>query len=886
MKLACAEFGVALAARGGRMRSETPGTYRVANVMLNAVTTFCLRVQHRMVSPRVGGAAAQLTTACKLFSLPLCTRRPVVALALGLGLLHAPASAGAGEIELHNAVVVCPRSLSAPERKAIQMLQEEVQKRTQFSWPEAASWPRTGNVIAVGPLHLLKQFAGSYASELRTSAAAPEGYRVTVRRQPDRSVILVVGNDARGVLFGVGRLLREMRMSRGSAQLDEHLEIRTSPKYPLRGHQLGYRPKCNSYDAWDLPTWEQYYRDLAVFGCNTIELIPPRSDDEADSPHFPRPPMEMMVGMSRLADDYGLNVWVWYPAMDADYADPKTVQAALQEWQQVFRKLPRIDAVFVPGGDPGHTRPKYLLALLEQQTRNLHRFHPKAQMWVSPQSFNEQWLAEFIALLQTERPAWLSGIVYGPQVRVSLPRLRELVPKQYPIRRYPDITHSRQCQYPVPDWDPAYAVTEARECINPRPQDEAAIFHSLESYSIGFITYSEGCNDDVNKCVWSALGWDPATPVSEILRQYGRYFIGARDGDDFAQGLLGLEQDWRGSLATNRAVAATFQRFQALEKKASPFELRNWRFQQALFRADYDAYTQQRLQYETQLEEKAMEVLRRVPALESMPAMARAREVLDQALTPHVALALRARINELAEALFQSIGMQLSVGKYQAIAVDRGACLDTLDFPLNNRPWLEERFQAIRSLPAEADRVAALAQIRSWTDPGPGGFYDDLGAPGLAPHLVHPLAYWQDPGAMASPRSDFEEDLVADEPDEKTEGARRVSWVCHAETLYDTPLQMHYSGLDPQARYRVRVVYAGDNPKRKIRLTAGSGLPVHPLLAKPVPFRPLEFELPAEATRGGELTLTWSGEPGLGGNGRDCQVSEVWLLKRPPSASP
>ena len=36
--------------------------------------------------------------------------------------------------------------------------------------------------------------------------------------------------------------------------------------------------------------WEQYIRDLAVFGCNAVELIPPRSDDDADSPLFPLPP--------------------------------------------------------------------------------------------------------------------------------------------------------------------------------------------------------------------------------------------------------------------------------------------------------------------------------------------------------------------------------------------------------------------------------------------------------------------------------------------------------------------------------------------------------------------------------------------------------------------
>ena len=43
---------------------------------------------------------------------------------------------------------------------------------------------------------------------------------------------------------------------------------------------------------------------------------------------------------------------------------------------------------------------------------------------------------------------------------------------------------------------------------------------------IGFLTYSEGVNDDVNKFVWSGLGWNPDEPVIDILREFSRYFIG------------------------------------------------------------------------------------------------------------------------------------------------------------------------------------------------------------------------------------------------------------------------------------------------------------------------------------------------------------------------
>jgi hypothetical protein len=507
-------------------------------------------------------------------------------------------------------------------------------------------------------------------------------------------------------------------------------------------------------------------------------------------------------------------------------------------------------------------------------------------MWVSPQSFNQEWFDEFIALLKEEHPAWLSGVVFGPQVRVSLTQLRAVVPQQYAIRLYPDITHSRQSQYPVPDWDVAYAVTEARECINPRPEDEAAICRELRVGTAGFITYSEGCNDDVNKCVWSSLGWDPATPLLDILRQYARYFISDRHADDFAQGLLALEQNWRGSLMTNESVEMTLAKFQGIERTASSFELRNWRFQQALFRAYYDAYIRGRLIYETGLEEQAMEALGSASKAGSTSAMTAAQQILDRALSERIAPQLRGRIFELAEALFQSIGMQLSVQKYHAIAIDRGASLDTLDYPLNNRPWLTERFAFIRKLALEADRLKAIDDILHWTDPGPGGSYDDLGNPSRQPHLVRDFAFQDDPGAMRSVRTDFEEDLVADEPDEKTEGARRVSWIDHAEALYDNTLQMHYSHLDPHAHYKVRVVYAGDNPKRKVRLIANETFELHPLIAKPIPFKPLEFSIPPSATQSGSLALKWFGEPGLGGNGRSCQVSEVWLLKDNASGSP
>jgi hypothetical protein len=404
--------------------------------------------------------------------------------------------------------------------------------------------------------------------------------------------------------------------------------------------------------------------------------------------------------------------------------------------------------------------------------------------------------------------------------------------------------------------------------INPRPLAQAAILKGYLPDTVGFISYSEGCNDDVNKFVWSALGWNPDADVVDILRQYSRLFLGDAYSDAFAQSLLALERNWAGPLLTNSGVETTLRQLQTLEHNGSTAIARNWRFQQALYRAYYDAYIRDRLIEETALEASAMEILRSARRVGPELAMNQAMEVLDRASTHPVSLDRRIRVFTLGEALFQSIHMQLDVEHYKAINPERGANLDTIDVPLNNRIWLERQFAEIRALKSDAERTRALAALVDRTNPGPGGFYDALGDPGQRPHLVQEPSFKNDPFLVRTPFNGFA--LRQDWP---------TFWRRYAYTLYDAPLRLHYDGLDPHAQYKVRVVYAGDNFGAKMALEA-EGREVHPWLTKPNPPRPVEFDVPASATADGRLTLTWTQEPGRGGNGRGCQVAEVWLVRK------
>ena len=417
-------------------------------------------------------------------------------------------------MELTHARIELAADSSPRCRQARAMLAEEVARRAQRVWPAADAGGgvitlRAAGTAVRGGARWSDQEARSFrAAEF---AARPEGF--CVERAGD--ALTVTGNDARGVLYGVGWLLRHLEVRRNAVVLPDVLlakgPVCTAPHYPLRGHQIGYRPKTNSYVGWTVAEWEQYIRELAMaptpFGANAVEVIPPVSDDEPDSDHFPLPPIDMLREVSAIADRYDVDLWIWFPALESDYADAATARRALADWRAVFEAMPRIDAVFIPGGDPGSTPAHLLLALAERHKASLREVHPRAQMWIAPQGFHGADEEHFYVALDGGLD-WLDGVIFGPWIHLTAAAFRARVPARYPVRLYPDITHCWSCQYPVPDWDPALAACQGREPINPRPADQAHIFALTAPHSIGALTYCEGNNDDLNKMVWSALLWD------------------------------------------------------------------------------------------------------------------------------------------------------------------------------------------------------------------------------------------------------------------------------------------------------------------------------------------------------------------------------------------
>ena len=282
-----------------------------------------------------------------------------------------------------NAVILAPSNMSSVEQKAVTVLQEEILKRTGIELKLARQWPEPNiPVIAVGTQARIKDFAGSFTSELLASKIpGPEGFTLILKHVPQPTV-LICGKDERGLLYGIGRLLRNMELSPKSILIPSELQITTAPMYPVRGHQLGYRPKVNAYDAWSVAQFDQYIRELALFGANSIEIIPPGTDDEETNPLMKLPIIEMMESQSEIIDSYGLDVWIWYPTLNYSEAN---VNALLAERDAVFGRLKRIDHVLLNMGDGGHLPKEAVFPFAEKVAGVLHKHHPGADIWISSQ---------------------------------------------------------------------------------------------------------------------------------------------------------------------------------------------------------------------------------------------------------------------------------------------------------------------------------------------------------------------------------------------------------------------------------------------------------------------------------------------------------------------
>lgn len=532
-------------------------------------------------------------------------------------------------------------------------------------------------------------FADEIKLRTNVGAFAPEGrivFDFVIKDKSDNESftvqqtengIIFTAHRLRGLIYAYSLFLRRSVFNGSFAETSEEIFGTFSPEKKIRGHQIGYRAINNTYDKWTEKEYKRYFLDLMMFGMNIYEGIPGGKEEM-------RAPMtmtgdEMLIKTSAVCDELDLDVSVWAPT---GYGE--TDEQIICKIHDVYFKMKKLDVLFIPGGDPGDMKPADLFARCKMIKNEFDFYGKNISIWVSAQAPHDQpdWGKDFLSQLE-DRPDYIDGIIFGPNHAMSLPALYDALHGDYPIRFYPDVTHSVRCEYPVHfeknDWHYAFACCFGRESADPRPLEYKHLYDITKDYLCGSVSYSDGIHDDVNKVIFSALDFDSSQGTQTILNDYARAFFYKTDYKKITDLILSLEKNWEGDPAENDGIFSTYNKAVSL-LKSCPELKNNFRFVMLLFRAECDLLIKTRFEKETAIVKKAKQKI-----LEND--ITSAKEILLADLDEDYKN-LRKKTDDHAAALYDLIGMQLDVARFGGTHWERGCTLESIDRPITDRQYL------------------------------------------------------------------------------------------------------------------------------------------------------------------------------------------------------
>ena len=167
---------------------------------------------------------------------------------------------------------------------------------------------------------------------------------------------------------------------------------------------------------------------------------------------------------------------------------------------------------------------------------------------------------------------------------------------------------------------------------------------------------------------------------------------------------------------------------------------------------------------------------------------------------------------------------------------------------------------------SETKKLARLAILAAWENPGSGSHYDDVGHVGRSPHVKRSTEVITEPGEEAHPG-----------PThwwwDQGKSRARLSW----QVSMGWPTAVVYEGLDPDAKYVVRMTGLGTLSPRIDGESVGTNQPARVELGQFV-----DVPVPSGVLEDRKLVLTWDRPTDEGHlNWRQrSRLTEIWLLKQ------
>ncbi|MBI5092555.1 MAG: hypothetical protein HZB26_08950 [Candidatus Hydrogenedentes bacterium] len=860
-------------------------------------------------------------------------------------LIAAPAFAG----EFKEALVRIGGSASSVEKNAAELLVQRLNEAGLNEITIETEGKRKASdagalVILLGiPEHhaeIASIFAARRIPPFTPVAPGPEGFLLQSITDQGRLTVLAAGVDDRGVVYAVGEILRQALVKEKAIEFPDKLDVRTAPAFEVRGTQIGQsgvmleKAKARK---WTEAERQHAIADVFLAGGNTIALESDSTSGKDTAYAYVK-----SLGMKTLYH-YTPNVGQGPPEWQAkesigrgNYLCPSVTEARealLKKCEATFKDAAPMEYVRLVGGDGGgcecdRCKPfgGVFIRLCEDCAAIIHKYHPKAEIFITNQKFEDASDKAIFKYLQEKPRPWLRAFCYGPgsdgmswqpghrQTHAMelfkypgfgppsryLHEILHQLPPEQDIVFYNEITHWRYSEfgfaqaYPRPDkegihpphWNdfiykrmPERYLTMVYDRLSffAWPRFYHWAFGETVRYGIGDVTHSSGTHDHFNQWMWERLMWDPQRSVEDIVDEYARTWFGPEAAPMMAKALFQLEQNIQDDPKTPLPQKEGISTYYALVKEAGekmPDYRRktNWLWREYMQKASVDKHTALAVAGQMAIEKRIEK--RIAKALNNGNLDAAIRKALSWIDAPQETPEMQALRDEAAR-----IGEESN-----ALYGVRSEGIYNLDHDFIGLGWTKRQLERAKAAPADEKREL-LAMIADYENPGEGGFYDNCGSVSAMPHLVSGYPY------------DFGQPYV---PMMLSEGNRFSQKTMCATQEQAQGVSFRYDGLDPKARYRVRMTLV--RPKFQERYEMRMNQRAESVYADDIPLAKgveipermsdiFTFDVPQEATKDGELTIRLEKMPDVANGDRvtveqwrntggwGTIISEIWLMK-------
>ncbi|MCX5662098.1 MAG: hypothetical protein NTW19_20670 [Planctomycetota bacterium] len=502
--------------------------------------------------------------------------------------------------------IVTPASPDPAVSAAAAVLERQIRQRCAAMVSIVATAPGTATAIEAAQAVI--------RLELRAGIGV-EGFAIEDGQADGRPCLVVAGNDRLGLLYGVGKLLRDATWSE-EAFAPGAWRGKSVPVGTVRGIYLASH-MMNFYEAAPPEALHRYIEEMALWGTNAVILHCPLGTEDPAAPSMHKN-LEKYRGMMRLARSMGLRTgfllepnvgredippeirYSPYPddlkkrgdaGMKVCPSKPAGRQWLLDAWTKLLANFDDLPPDFIglfpydaggcgcaecwPWGSRGFLSISRAFAEIARQKFPACRFVLSAWMFDMPPCGEWEGLAREFA----NGAAPIDFIMADDDEDFPHHPLEKGVPGGLPLLNFPEIT-----MWGMWPWG-GYGA-------NPLPARFQRLWGQVRGKVAGGFPYSEGIWDDINKAIVAQFYWDPNRPAAETLAEYARYEYGPESVDDVLAAVAILERTqvgkWQAQLQGQGPSPDAFDHLQRAAGRMTPRARAGWRWRILFLRSQLD----------------------------------------------------------------------------------------------------------------------------------------------------------------------------------------------------------------------------------------------------------------------------------------------------------